>query len=412
MLEILKAIDRILFLPITISSLTGIGILFIFRKKLPQAGKWIRLMITLVVIIGFLAVFQIGSSRYASILIFPALLFIAALLYYIPLFVRKYVSGATWISVIIFIVLYICCIGKNLHFSFHSSYPIAAGNAIKADIAAHSNLPAIVIGPRASSPRICYYAKISKAFQRFWEREWDTPDITRAERIEMIRRIGFDSGTIYIINPESKKENIISAADLGVSEEQWRPIFRQKTNRRGTKFLSIYRYFPTKVNTRQDLKTNWKNNVIWQQDFESSSLRTAEDWGWKRDNYPEHSQKNIMEITRDFPISGKQSLHLACDLRLAVYLSRRFTARPARLYLRVRHPKNMGGWGIKLFLYKHGKRIANQLITNNFSMNNEVVVYCFDIDRAMLNDADQYTLSIFVNNGSMVIDDIFLIKKE
>lgn len=226
MLTALSNMNRVLFEPFWIVGLWGIILVLFCFREVRQTKVFVPLFGCLAIGILWRLAIAIPSSRYASVLLYPAVIFTIVGIYgtRVPLFVAR----------IIFIVIAAICLGKNFRFNEYSQHLQLAGAAIRKDSAAYRS--PIVLDFCEEHSRLRYYTSFRTIHMRL------NPKLPQELQIAAnLRQFGFDHDVIYVVL-KKKSSDGLSAEQIAVPESQWKQLFSSSMDNRKKKYIFVYRY--------------------------------------------------------------------------------------------------------------------------------------------------------------------------
>lgn len=231
MLTALFNINKILFEPFTVCSLTGIAIILAAFGKHKRKNLLFSWMAALVLAILWRVMIAVPSSRYASVLLVPAIVFSVVGIYALnlPKFLQRTAIG----------ILVVFCLCKCLRFNENASYIRNVSNAVKADAI------------RYRTPLILDFCGEEKRLRRYagLPVRRAVPDhvnqIVHANQIAAnLPYWSLNHDVLYVV----RKRHGSSAVPLeqsGVSEgEDWQMLLSEPMDRKGKKRIEVYRFLP------------------------------------------------------------------------------------------------------------------------------------------------------------------------
>ena len=238
-----ESLPRILFEPIAVAALLGLLTAFYVYRKQHTPLFWI-VIISLLFMIGWRTFIHIGSSRYASILLYPGII---AAVYFcfqlkqirkiFPVLPEKVSELLPWLFLI---GLSIACLVKSLHYNPYESYIRDTCSVAAAD-ASHFRRP-VALTPSDEFRRYRYYSGL----KTYGDAKLDFPSgVADAAVIRrLLTRYSSTCDVLYLFFDESSTSEPLSAAALKVSPEQWKLLAQHEQNRHKKKQLRLYRDLP------------------------------------------------------------------------------------------------------------------------------------------------------------------------
>ena len=240
-----KRIPQILFEPIAVGALLGLfTALFFFWKK---HGKfyWI-VTVSIVFMLGWRLAIQIVSTRYASILIYPAVIFcvyfcfqLEDLCKLIPKFPERLRRMVPWLFLI---GLSIASLVKAFHYNPYENYIRSNCSTAKQDAAKFAR-PLALADPREVR-RYHYYSGVKTLEAPALDFPGDT--VNPAVIKSFLTRYSPQCDVLYLFIVELSSNEPLTGAALGIPPENWKLLSCHYQNRRKKKQLRLYRYLPPK----------------------------------------------------------------------------------------------------------------------------------------------------------------------
>ena len=238
-----KLIPQILFEPIAVGALLGLfTALFFFWKK---HGKfyWI-VTVSIVFMLGWRLAIQIVSTRYASLLIYPAVIFcvyfcfkLEDLCKLIPKFPERLRRMVPWLFLI---GLSIASLVKTLHYNPYENYIRSNCSTAKQDAAKFAR-PLALADPREVR-RYHYYSGVKTLEAPALDFPGDT--VNPAVIKSFLTRYSPQCDVLYLFIVELSSNEPLTGAALGIPPESWKLLSCHYQNRRKKKQLRLYRYLP------------------------------------------------------------------------------------------------------------------------------------------------------------------------
>ena len=236
-----RLIPRILFEPVAVAAVLGIITALIYSWKKRNNLFWF-VACSVVFMIGWRLVIHIISSRYASILIYPAIIFgvyfcfqLEDILKLVPKVPEKVRRIVPWLFII---GLSIACIVKILHVNPYADYIPYNCAVVKQDAVKFAN-PVILAEPD-NKRRYQYYSGLKVI--PLEELESGAVDETRMRMLLPYHGKKFDA--VYVFVDERSGDLPLTSTVFAFADGECRLLSWQDHNRRKKKQLRVYRYLP------------------------------------------------------------------------------------------------------------------------------------------------------------------------
>ena len=240
-----KLIPQILFEPIAVGALLGLFTALIFFWKKHGIFYWI-VTVSIIFMLGWRLAIQIVSTRYASILIYPAVIFcvyfcfkLEDLCKLIPKFPERLRRMVPWLFLI---GLSIASLVKTLHYNPYENYIRSNCSAAKQDAAQFAR-PLALADPREVR-RYHYYSGVKTLEAPALDFPGDT--VNPAVIKSFLTRYSPQCDVLYLFIVELSSNEPLTGAALGIPPENWKLLSCHYQNRRKKKQLRLYRYLPPK----------------------------------------------------------------------------------------------------------------------------------------------------------------------
>lgn len=297
MLQILfQSIPSILFEPVAVGAALGLVTAAVCFGKNKSALYW-AVAFSLIFMLSWRLAIQIASSRYASILVFPATIatayfafkmdWIAAYIPKFPVLLRKYLPYLTVIGIAI------GGVAQLLHYNPYADRFIKIAELIKADAKQFDKVHILTVDPR----RTLYYTGFPVTAIAS---DGVTPDeYCKSLADTMLKGGGQYADMFYVIISESAKDlpgRCFSAVPDFIRKEFifWREFYHNRKKRRVTR---VYRY-------------NWKNAYLFsvacagQPLPQGKKIRTctfektypAGSWIYSRTSQKNSKESNVLQV--------------------------------------------------------------------------------------------------------------------
>ena len=237
MIEILlQSIPKIVYEPLAVGALCGI--LLLCWKTRPFRNRWGWIIgAVLLWMIAWRTIYQIISSRYASVLIYFAVILTVYACFRLETFCRDICRCpkrfAAYIPYVFIGGLMIACLLKAIHFDPYSSH-ISQGYEVLRTFAARETVT--VWTEEDNAMRTQFYTGIQTVpLERI-------DSAALREELKNFRRFG----TALLLDiQERSSQPFQNRQELGLSESaEWQPVFSCYANRKKKKKHNIYRYKP------------------------------------------------------------------------------------------------------------------------------------------------------------------------
>lgn len=243
-----KLIPQILYEPIAVGALLGLFTALIFFWKKHREFYWI-VTVSIVFMLGWRLAIRIISTRYASILIYPAIILsvyfcfkLEELCKLIPRFPDRLRRIVPWLFII---GLSIASLVKALHCNPYENYIRYNCSAAKKD-AANFARPLALSDPREVR-RYHYYSGVKTLGAAPLDFPGDT--VNPAVVKSLLTRYSAQCDALYLFIVESSSNEPLTGTALGLPPENWKLLSWQYQNRRKKKQLRVYRCLPPPLNT-------------------------------------------------------------------------------------------------------------------------------------------------------------------
>lgn len=250
-------IPNLLFEPIAVTAfLGGISAVVANRKKRNPFFWSIALAICVMCFWRMAAHSLMQSSRYASIFLYPAIIFSIYFCFqtkdYLDQINRKFLKngisfpGKLQTAFLYFLIsgLAIACLIKTLHYSPYTNHTIKICEVLKKEVPGKNFL----VYTHTDENRIAYYAGID------YKKVWLLSDKEFNSIHELLKQKLFFSQNfleeIYVVFYLKKNEPEPDAQNLGIdpSVGKWEYLHREYTSRRKNKEMVLYRFIPAHPN--------------------------------------------------------------------------------------------------------------------------------------------------------------------
>lgn len=229
-IEVFSRLGTILFEPLAVTA--GLGLL-VLAVELYRTGHrrefWFGIA-GLLFLIGWRSVVEIQSSRYASLLIFPGLLMIAAFCYWrrFPLcFSRGVLTGLVIVAVV-----------KDLRFNRYDDFIPFCSRMIQAD-ATQYHAP-LVLDFCGEGARLKHYTRMNVIPELGSGSSVVDLSVIRDE-LPLFR---YSGDAVYVVCNRRAGQEKIEAQEVGCSKTSWKLIASRFRNNRRKLAVCVYRYLP------------------------------------------------------------------------------------------------------------------------------------------------------------------------
>ena len=238
-----QLIPQILYEPIAVGAFLGLFTACIFFWKKHSGFYWL-VIVSIIFMFSWRLAIHIISSRYASILIYPALIFcvyfcfkLEELCKLIPKFPDRFRHLVPWLFII---GLSIASLVKALHYNPYEPYIRYNCSVVKKDAAAFSRPLAIV--DLREFRRYRYYSGLQTLGAASLDFPDDTVDVSVIKSLLNSYSRQYDALYFFIVELSSNEP--LTGTALGLPPENWKLLSWQYHNRRKKKQLRVYRYLP------------------------------------------------------------------------------------------------------------------------------------------------------------------------
>ncbi len=247
-----QTLPRMLFEPVAVGALLGIAAALFFCWKKKTVWYWMILCAVLFMLAWRLAI-QIISSRYAAVLLFPAVIFTAFfcfkledVLKYIFRFVPKFRYADLTARIVpwLFVLgLSIAGFVKVMHVNFYSGYLEKTCGLYHADRAGKEESCRVYTLEGKEYNRILYYADLKEpnADMIIAIAEGQDPVKILRSRLRSLRNV---KEVCYFFAAHRNGEPEFTAEALGLKAEQWVKLGGYHTSKRKNKTFVLYKYIP------------------------------------------------------------------------------------------------------------------------------------------------------------------------
>lgn len=241
MKTIFLQIPRILFEPLAIFALFGIATaLYLGWKK--RDALWNFISLALLFMILWRSAISLISSRYASVLLYPTILFAVYFLYRLPALSNRISSFPQrfrpHIPLCLLVILIIACLGKSLHYNPYR-YVLSCSALVAADAVNYSR-PWLLTEKSGRISQYEYYARIP-GIERDLRKDGR---IDYSKIIAVLEEYKLQKDVIYLCLNEPADAPAISAEELHLPKKNWQFLGAEYHNRRRKKVTRVYRYLP------------------------------------------------------------------------------------------------------------------------------------------------------------------------
>ena len=232
--DVLVRIARMLFEPFAVIALLG-SILALWQYRHRRGELFWLFSSAILFMLSWRVAIKIVSSRYAHILIYPALF----LCVWCCLQLGRYCPGR-WrqrVSLGLFGILIVIAFAKDLRFNRYNNAIPYVCKMIRTDAAGQTN--PLLTAAEDEVARYQYYSGL----QVIAGRALNTgPDVIRDLKKTLLPYRGYN-GTVYLLIYE-RNPGILSGETLGLAQGEWTFIASRYRNERRKLALSAYRYTP------------------------------------------------------------------------------------------------------------------------------------------------------------------------
>ncbi len=423
-------ISKVLHEPIAIASLVAI-VFSIYLNRKNRSPVFIYVSVTILFMVAWRVGVQIISSRYASALIYPAVILVVYMFYaVIPLcgkipYLNKIPAKLyPWISRALLIGIIIPCIVKDFRFNYYAGFIQKSSMVIKND-AANFKSP-VNLDFAGEAARIGYYSEIETI-----QRPYTGSQIAPSKEInQYLKAYTYTHDVIYVICNELEKNSLNS---LGYGE--WELISSSYKNNKKKLRFSVYCFIPDpeKYFARQVSEVDYfsKNNLMSNGDFEKYHLADMNNADikilQKRELsffsnedilYPaswplnpafgySHTSKGEVELSEK-AIQGKYSLRMSSSSLITIFHS---MAYPKKYYQFQFLVCGKPGTEFAVCLYGYtteDKYLSYQIIAELKVLSEGVYLYRIPIGPEDIAPGEQFRICFMLRHGEIFLDEVAL----
>lgn len=247
MMEVLlQEIPQILFEPVAVGAVLGFFAALVFFWKKHREFYW-PVTVSIVFMLAWRLAIQIISKRYASILIFPAIIFCVYACFKledlckwgIPKIPERFRRMIPYLFVI---GLVIASFAKAFHVNPYERYIRYSCSVAKQDAANFAN-PLALAEPREVR-RYSYYSGLKTLEASAMNSHGEAVNASVIKTL--LARCSRQCDALYLFLDEPASTAPLTGSDLGLSEGEWKLLSSQYQNRRKKKQLRLYRYLPSR----------------------------------------------------------------------------------------------------------------------------------------------------------------------
>lgn len=431
-----QTIPEIIFEPIAAIALPGMIMAYwVFRKR-HQELFWIITSAVVFMLAWRLSFHSVMiSKRYASILIYPGIIFCVYFCFNLNKFLDVTSFGSTkfnkYIPAIFLVSLVGISLGKTLHFNPHNTYMQKVVAVYQADFQKEKSEVHIFINSNSESKRIQYYSGC-KAIETLDEK---TNICLTQSVVDELNKVKNIPGIYYFFLYLTKKHVPLSETKIEqATGGKWSELTREYTSSRMDKQLVLFRFDPSCPDIQEwetsipsitsprikngDFETPLsgkalrdKNNYFYEQGLESYANGhhpQPESWWidigkWNSLNPP------IIYLRKDNPIAGNYSLYADSDKSKgnAVIVSPPIDTQSCALRFFCKG-EGMGKSKVTVYLFTLRNDGSRNLIRNpRFFQIQSGKIYqgYYKIDK---NDfaGEKYFFIMFIINGAVSFDNV------
>ena len=241
-----QVIPQMLFEPIAFISVLGLVCALICFYKKHGPYFWF-FTISTAFMIAWRVFYPISSSRYAALLIYPALIAVAYFLVTLKdlrvlSFLKKYPGICKALPILLTVALAVACIGKAFHLNPYEDYIRSTCRAAGQD--AKKFKRPLLLTAHSEYRRYQHYSGIPAAGWNVLDFDGRTPDYKSIAK--QILRYAPQADVLYFLLDEPSEAEAIPQEKLQIDQGKWELIFRHYQNRQKKEELRVYRYIPEK----------------------------------------------------------------------------------------------------------------------------------------------------------------------
>lgn len=423
-----------LFEPVAVCA--GLGILlalYLHRKK--QDCLFYLAGGSLFFMIVWRVGLEVGSKRYAAILILAAVILVSYLCFHLkelPGMTKvpeKLLNVLPWSLILIMVGV---CLGKDFHFNRYDGYLRKCADVARRDSSLFRYPIALTKGDEVG--RVGYYSKLETLYYgKDIAIAWNTGDIS-----DILEHFRYFGDAIYLFLDESGHASPVTAKELGISEREWSMLATSFQNNRRKKRLTLYRYLPGpipwKIATKMEMEQIQQHNqqeVLFNGLFDQAEdqkrflpfLQTLKgstavyyagpDWrfpaGWDFDSRV--SNVNTVEAGLQVStITGKPALRLAGSSRYFIVFTRNKLPLGKYALRFLVHGQPGTQFGIAFYSYDKTGRFVSFREAAHFRLTSgESYLYHFQIAEREIGKGAQFRLCLVLYKGEIFWDGVSLL---
>ena len=425
-------IPRCLFEPLAVCALLGILLSLWLCRARRNRLFWL-VSSGLFFLIFWRVVVEIGSGRYASILIYPTVIFVSYLCFHV-----KELPGLTRIPERFqpflpwsLLLLACVCLGKDFRFNRYEGYLRECADIARRDSACFQSPLALTYGKEVK--RIGYYSGLPTLFYG----KGDVIDRNASEISDLLKRHRNFGDALYLFVDEKRDASPITAESLGVSERKWSMLASCFQDNRRKKRLTLYRYLPGaipwKIATQKDIEQferEDKREMLFNGHFEQFEekkhfhpfLQTLQPPGhsfYSRPNWQfpagwgfESRVSNVNAVEAELHISeltGKHALRLSGRSRFIVFTRGMLPRGEYELSFLV-HGRPETRFGISFYTYNNlGRFVAYRDAAHYRLASGEECLYHLRITEQEIGEGVQFRLCLVLYEGEIFWEGVSLL---
>ena len=377
---------------------------------------------------------EIGSGRYASVLIYPAVISVSYLCFRL-----KEVPGMTriperfqyFLSWGLLLIMIAVCLGKDFRFNRYEGYLRECADIARRD-SVHFQYPlALTYGKEVK--RIGYYSGLPTLFYG----KGNVIDWNAAEISDLLKRHRYFGDAIYLFIDEKRQALPITAESLGVSDREWMMLASRFQDNRRRKRLTLYRYLPGpipwKIATEKDIEQFLRENkreMLFNGHFErieekkrflpllqtlqspALSFYSRSNWQFPAGWGFESRVSNVNTVEAELHVSeltGKHALRLSGRSRFIVFTRGMFPRGEYELSFLV-HGCPGTRFGISFYTYDNaGRFVAYREAAHYRLISGEGYLYRLKITEQEIGEGVQFRLCLVLYEGQIFWEGVSLL---
>lgn len=426
-------IPHCLFEPLAVCAFLGI-LLSLWLCRARRDRQFWLVSSGLFFLIFWRVVVEIGSGRYASILIYPTVIFVSYLCFRVkelPGMTRVPERFQHFLPWSLLLILVCVCLGKDFRFNRYEGYLRECTDIARRDSTRFQSPLALTYGKEMK--RIGYYSGLPTLCYG----NGDVIDRNAAEISALLKRHRYYGDAIYLLVDEKRDASPITAELLGVSEREWSMLASNFQNNRRQKRLTLYRYLPGpipwKIATRKDIEQFGRENkreLLFNGHFErleekkhfqpflqtlqspGLSFYSRPDWQFPAGWGFESRVSNVNAVEAELQVSevtGTHALRLSGRSRFIVFTRGMLPRGEYELSFLV-HGRPGTRFGISFYTYNNaGRFVAYREAAYYRLASGEECLYRLRITEQEIGEGVQFRLCLVLYEGEILWEGVSLL---